>query len=146
LPSRLYLGPKIRRVLAECSGVVVVCRTKARPESVDEYIAAAPEMAQCRLREMQQCLRDAAPGATESLKWGKPALSYDTILFIFAAHRNHISLHPTVAAIDAFAKELGAYKTSGGTVQFPLGEPLPLTLIRRIAAFRVKAVAEEGAP
>lgn len=119
--------------------------TKSKPSSVDEYIAAAPVLAQKRLRETHRCLRQAAPDAEEGLKWGTPALSYGTILFIFAAHKNHISLYPTPSAIRAFAKELEGFKTSSSTVQFPLDRPLPLSLIRQIADFRVKSVIEDNA-
>lgn len=94
---------------------------------------------------MHRCLRQAAPEAEEGLKWGTPALSYGTILFIFAAHKKHISLYPTPAAIRKFAKELEGFKTSSSTVQFPLDKPLPLTLIRQVADFRVKAVVEDDA-
>lgn len=101
---------------------------KAR--TIDEYIDAAPERASQRLRELLQCLREAAPGADETIKWSKPALSYQTILFVFAAYKNHLSLYPTPPVIKAFKKQLAGYKTSSATVQFPLEEPLPLDLIR----------------
>jgi len=94
---------------------------------------------------MYRCLRQAAPDGEEGLKWGSPALSFKTILFIFAAHKNHISLYPTPSAIKAFAKELEGLKTSSSTVQFPLDKPLPVSLIRQIADFRVKAVVEDSA-
>ncbi len=94
---------------------------------------------------MRRCLRQAAPDAEEGLKWSSPAVFYDTILFMYAAHRNHISLYPTPSAIKAFSKELKGYKTSSSTVQFPLDKPLPLALIRQIADFRTKAVVEDGA-
>ena len=120
-------------------------KTKVKPKTIDEYIAAAPAIAQKRLREMRRCLRAAAPDAEEALKWGSPALSYETILFIFAAHKNHISLYPTPAAIKAFAKELRDYRTSSSTIQFPFDKPLPADLIRRIADYRVSAVVADGA-
>ena len=90
-------------------------------------------------------LREAAPNAEEAIKWGNPALSYGTILFIFAAHKKHISLYPTPAAIKAFAKDLKQYKTSSSTIQFPLDEPLPAKLIRKIADYRVREVVENDA-
>lgn len=93
---------------------------------------------------MVRCLRQAAPDADEGIKWGNPALSCKTILFIFAAHKNHVSLYPTPAAIKAFANELEGYKTSSSTIQFPLDAPLPLPLVRRIANYRVTAVVERG--
>ncbi len=120
-------------------------KTKQKAKTIDEYIAAAPAIAQKRLREMRRCLRAAAPDAQEALKWGSPALSYETILFIFAAHKNHISLYPTPSAIKAFAKELKDYRTSSSTIQFPLDKPLPADLIRKIADYRVSAVVADGA-
>lgn len=94
---------------------------------------------------MLKCLRDAAPNADESIKWGNPALSYDTILFIFAAHKNHISLYPTPAVIKTFAAELKPLKTSSSTIQFPLDKPLPASLVTKIASYRVMDVLENKA-
>ena len=111
---------------------------KASPQTVVEYINAAPKEARQKLREMRKCIRSAAPGAVENLKWRMPAYSYQRILVMFAAFKHHISLFPTALAVRTFAKELKQFKTSPGTVQFPLDQPLPLALIRKITAFRVK--------
>ena len=115
-----------------------------KPKTIDEYIDTAPAEAQEKMREMLACLRAAAPGAQESLKWGQPALSYKWILFQFAAFRHHISLYPTPSVVKAFEKELKSYKTSTSTVQFPLDKPLPLKLIKDIAEFRVREASEKG--
>ena len=48
---------------------------KTKPKSIAEYIIAAPEEVQEKLHEMQACIMSAAPGATESLKWGMPLKS-----------------------------------------------------------------------
>ena len=98
------------------------------PISVSEYIDAAPAQARKRLREMRALIAAAAPGATQSLKWRMPAFSYERILVTFAAFREHISLFPTPSAIRAFRADLAKYKTSAGTVQFPLDKPLPMTV------------------
>jgi len=66
---------------------------KVRPKTVAEYINAAPKEARVKLREMRACIRDAAPGATESLKWGMPSFSYKRILVTFAAHKHHIGFY-----------------------------------------------------
>ena len=115
-----------------------------KPKSISEYIEAASPEAQPRLREMLDCLRLTAPGAQESLKWGNPALSYQWILFQFAAFKHHISLYPTPSVVKAFEKELEGYQTSSSTIQFPLDKPLPVALIRRIAEFRVRDAVENG--
>jgi uncharacterized protein YdhG (YjbR/CyaY superfamily) len=117
--------------------------TKARPKSITEYIHAAPKEAQKKLREMRACIRSAAPGATEGLKWGMSAFSFDRILVTFAAFKHHISFFPTPSAVRAFAKELAKFKTASASIQFPLEKRLPLSLIRKITAFRVRESLEE---
>ena len=111
---------------------------KTRPKTIDEYIQAAPKEAQKKLREMHACIRAAAPGAKEGLKWGMPAFSYRRILVTFAAFKNHIGFYPTSSAVTAFAKDLSKFSTARGSIQFPLVKPLPLSLVRKITAFRVK--------
>lgn len=115
----------------------------ARPTTITEYINAAPRDARKPLRDMRACIRKSAPGATESLKWGMPAFSYRRILVTFAAFKHHIGFYPTPSAVKAFSKELAKYPTARGSIQFPLGKPLPLPLIRRITAFRVRESREQ---
>src|SRR5229473_1564127 len=116
---------------------------KARPKSITEYIHATPKEAQKKLREMRACIRASAPGAKESLKWGMPAFSYRRILVAFAAHKHHIGFYPTPSAVRAFAKNLSKFATARGSIQFPLEKPLPLPLIRKITAFRVRESIEQ---
>ena len=116
---------------------------KARPESITEYINAAPKEAQKQLRQMRACIRAAAPEAKESLKWGMPAFSYQRILVTFAAFKHHIGFYPTPSAVKAFAKDLSKFVTADASIRFPLEKPLPLALIRKITAFRVRESIEE---
>ena len=118
-------------------------RKKARPKNITGYIRAAPKEAQKKLREMRACIRKSAPGAKESLKWGMPAFSYGRILVTFAAFPHHIGFYPTPSAVRAFAKELSKYVTASASIQFPLEKPLPLSLIRKITAFRVRESVEK---
>jgi uncharacterized protein YdhG (YjbR/CyaY superfamily) len=115
---------------------------KARPTSITEYIEAAPKEAK-KLREMGECIRKAAPGTTEGLKWGMPSFSYKRILVTFAAHKKHTGFYPTPSAVKAFAKELSKFNSARGSVQFPLEKPLPLPLIRKITQFRVRESVEQ---
>ncbi len=118
---------------------------KERPASVTEYIHDAPKAARKKLREMRACIRKAAPGAKESLKWGVPAFSYHRILVTFAAFEHHIGFYPTPSAVKAFAKELSKFVTASSSIQFPLDKPLPLSLIRKITEFRVLESTQEDA-
>lgn len=118
---------------------------KARPKTITEYINAAPKEAQKKLIEMRECIRAAAPGANESLKWGMPAFSYGRVLVTFAAFKHHIGFYPTPSALRAFANDLSKFVTSDASIQFRLEKPLPLPLIRKITAFRVRESIEEDA-
>jgi uncharacterized protein YdhG (YjbR/CyaY superfamily) len=111
---------------------------KTKPATIDAYIKAAPDEAQEKLQQMHACILAAAPGATEGLKWGMPAYSYNRILVTFAVFKNHIGFYPTPSAVKAFAKNLSKHKTAESSIQFPLDEPLPLDLITKITRFRVQ--------
>ena len=116
---------------------------KAKSTTVTEYINGAPKESRQKLREMRSTIRAAAPGATESLKWSMPAYSYRRILVTFAGFKQHIGFYPTPSAVTAFAKQLSGYKTAKGSIQFPLDKQLPVDLIRKITAFRVRESVEE---
>lgn len=114
-----------------------------KPKTVNEYIGQAPQDVKEKLQEMRECLKKSAPKATEDLKWSIPAFSYDRILFAYAGFKKHIGFYPTPSAILAFKKELKEYKTAKGSIQFPLDKPLPLTLIKKIAKFRIKELKDK---
>jgi len=116
---------------------------RKRPRTVTEYINAFPKGAREKLRQMRACIRASAPGAKESMKWGMPAFSYKRILVTYAAFEHHIGFYPTPSAVTAFAKELSKFSTAKGSIQFPLEKPLPLSLVRKITAFRVKESVEQ---
>ncbi|MES2850927.1 MAG: DUF1801 domain-containing protein [Bacteroidota bacterium] len=115
---------------------------KIKPTTIEEYINAAPADVQERLYKLHECIKKAAPGTTEELKWRMPAYSYQKILVTFAVFKQHIGFYPMESAIKAFKKELATYKTAEGSVQFPLDKPLPFPLIRKIVLFRVKESKE----
>ena len=132
-------GPSLTPArLNEPAAKPIMTAKKARPETISEYIKTAPIEARAKLREIRACIRAAAPGAKESLKWGMPAFSGRRILVMFAGWKHHIGFYPTSSAVQAFAKDLSRFKTARGSIQFPLEQPLPRALIRRITAFRMR--------
>ena len=114
-----------------------------KPKTIDEYIFNAPPASQEKLLQLCTTIRKAAPGATESLKWSMPAFSLDRILVTFAVFKNHIGYYTTPSTIAAFAKELADYSTAKGSVQFPLNQRLPVTLISKMTKFRVQESVSE---
>lgn len=119
-------------------------RTTAR--DIDDYISAFPEPVRQRLDKVRATIRKAAPDAEETIKYAIPTFTLNGNLVHFAAFQGHIGFYPTPDGIEAFKKELARYKAAKGSVQFPLDEPLPLDLIRRIVEFRVRQSGEKQAP
>lgn len=109
-----------------------------KAKNIDAYIAAFPDPVQQKLREMRTTIRKAAPGAEEAISYAIPTFKLKGNLVHFAAFKTHIGFYPAPRGIDAFKDELAKYGGGKGTVQFPLDEPLPLSLITRIVKFRVK--------
>lgn len=109
-----------------------------RATTVDQYIAGFRGNLRARLKAIRKAVRQSAPGADEVISYGIPAYKLKGIVVYFAAHTQHIGMYPAPRAEAMFKKELAAYGGGKGTVQFPHDEPIPLALVRRIVAFRVK--------
>ena len=105
--------------------------------TIDDYIATFPIDIQKKLQEMRATIKETAPDAEEKISYQMPTSFLKGNLVHFAAFKNHIGFYPVPTGIEKFKKELSAYKTSKGAVQFPLDKPLPLNLIRKIVKFRV---------
>jgi uncharacterized protein YdhG (YjbR/CyaY superfamily) len=105
--------------------------------SIDEYISNFPPDVQKKLQELRVVIKAAAPGAQEKISYQMPTFALKGILVYFAAYKNHIGFYPTASGIEAFKNLFSGYKWSKGAVQFPLNEPLPMELIRKIVKFKV---------
>jgi uncharacterized protein YdhG (YjbR/CyaY superfamily) len=119
--------------------------SKIKPASVDEYINAAPTIAQGKLREIRSILKKVAPNATELLKWGYPVFVENRILFSYSAHKTHINFMPTGPAMEPFKEELSEFITGKDTIQIPYDRSLPRRLLQKIAEYRIKDVRENDA-
>lgn len=113
------------------------------PQNVDEYIANFPEETQKLLEQVRATIKNAAPMAEEKINYAMPTFVLNGNLIHFAGYKNHIGLYPAPQGIEAFKEELSAYKGAKGSVQFPLNKPMPLDLISRITAYRVKQNLEK---
>ena len=113
-------------------------------KSVDDYIASQPTAARGILRRVRSTIRKAVPGAEEVISYQIPAYKqHGVAVLYFAGWKQHYSLYPvTRRLLAAFGAALAPYDVGKGTIRFPLSQPAPLTLIRRIARFRAKEAAE----
>ena len=112
-------------------------KNSSAPQTIDEYISGFLEDVRQILTHIRTVIKESAPQATEIISYQMPTFFLNGNLVHFAAFPNHIGFYPTPSGIEAFKDEIARYKWSKGAVQFPLDEPMPFDLIRRIVQFRV---------
>jgi uncharacterized protein YdhG (YjbR/CyaY superfamily) len=106
--------------------------------TIDDYIACFPQEVQTHLLQIRAAIKEAAPMAKEKISYRMPTYELNGNLIHFAAFKNHIGLYPGPEGIEAFKADLSAYKGAKGSVQFPLNQPIPLQLVKKITKFRVE--------
>lgn len=111
---------------------------QSTPQTIDEYIAGFPVDLQSILQKIRATIREAAPDAQETISYQMPTFTLQGNLVHFAAFKRHIGFYPVPSGIEAFKDELAVYKQGKGSVQFPLDQPIPYDLIRRIVIYRVQ--------
>jgi uncharacterized protein YdhG (YjbR/CyaY superfamily) len=106
---------------------------------VAAYIAAAPVPARRMLEEMRRIVKAAAPKAVEMISYGIPLYKHHGHLTAFAAFKKHVGFYVmSKRLMAAYAKEFAPYKQAIATVQFPIGEPIPAALVKKVVKARVK--------
>jgi uncharacterized protein YdhG (YjbR/CyaY superfamily) len=115
----------------------VAIRTTA-PKSIDEYIASSPPDVQPVLQKIRATISAAAPEAQEVISYRMPAFRMHGILVYFAAFKAHIGLYPPVSGDARLKKALAPYEGPKGNLKFPLDQPIPYALIKRVVLLRVR--------
>ena len=111
---------------------------KKQYKNIDEYIAGFPENIQDILQNLRRVIHEAAPEAHETISYGMPAFRQNGIVVYFAAFKDHVGFFPKSSGVSTFSKELASYDTAKGTIRFPLDEPIPVNLIKKIVKFRAQ--------
>lgn len=106
------------------------------PTTVDEYIAGFPKNVQAVLRNVRRTVRAAAPQATEIISYRMPALRQHGVLVYYAAFQHHIGFYPPIRGNVALQRAAARFAGPKGNLRFPLDEPIPYDLIRRLTEHR----------
>jgi len=116
--------------------------------SAEAYFKDQPERTREALLAMRRCILEVVPDAVEMMNYNIPA--YALIeggkreqQIMIAGYKKHVGLYPHPTTMEKFADELSRYKTGKGSVQFPLDEPLPEDLIKRMIAYRYALITGE---
>jgi len=112
--------------------------------TIEASLAQYTEDVQQILGKIRAIIKEEAPGATETISDQLPTFYLTGNLVNFDDHARHIGFYPTPSGMEAFKKELSGYKGAKGSVQFPLEQPVPYELIRKIVQFRVAENLKKG--
>lgn len=111
----------------------------APARDVDAYIAAAPEPARGMLKKMRRIVKAAAPKAVETISYLIPLYQHHGHLVAYAAFKNHVGFYVmSKRLMAAYKEEFAPYKKAIATVQFPIGEPIPAALVKKVVEARIK--------
>jgi len=113
-------------------------KQSASVQTVDDYLATLPEDARATLEKLRKTIKAAAPKATEGTSYQMPMFKHHGMLVGFAAFKDHCSFFPGAKPVATFKDELKDYKTSKGTIRFPIGKPLPAALVKKIVKARIE--------
>jgi uncharacterized protein YdhG (YjbR/CyaY superfamily) len=108
------------------------------PKNIDEYISRFPMDVQGILQKIRAAVRSVAPGAEETIKYKMPTFMLNGNLVYFAAFKNHIGFYPPVTGDKRLEKQLSVFEGPKGSFKFPLDEPIPYGLIKKIVELRAR--------
>jgi uncharacterized protein YdhG (YjbR/CyaY superfamily) len=123
----------------------VTPKEKAAGSPIDAYVAKAPPATRPILEKIRGIVREEAPGTAERISYRMPAFFHGGAIVYFAAFRRHVGIFPPVKGNAALEKALAKYRGEKGNLQFPLDEPMPYLLIRRVVRARLKALRAKQA-
>ena len=113
---------------------------------VAAYLDALPPDARKALKQVRAAIRAAAPQAEEGFSYRIPSFRLDDRPLVwYAAFKNHYSMYPIGASITrGLANDVDQYETAKGTIRFPLDEPVPVTLVKKLVRARIAEAKQRG--
>jgi uncharacterized protein YdhG (YjbR/CyaY superfamily) len=117
------------------------------PADVDAYLAAQPPEVRAALVKVRAAIRRALPTSVEAIKYNMPAYLVDgRAVASFAGWKDHYALYFVSSALfDAIRKDLKGRDASKGIIRFKLNEPVPESVVARLAKWNATAVADSTA-
>ena len=116
-----------------------------KPQSIDDYLAPLSPEKRAALEQLRRAIQSAAPRAEECISYDVPGFRLGRRLLVsFGAATNHCAFYPGAAPIRAHRAALKAYSTSTGTIRFPIDQPLPAALVRKLVKTRVAEYAAKN--
>lgn len=106
---------------------------KSNFKDIDDYLNSQTAEVKAALQRIRSIITEVVPAAEECISYGMPAFSYHGQLVYFAAFKDHCSFFPGGGdIIDLFGEQLKDFKTSKGTIQFTIDQPIATSVLKSI--------------
>ena len=103
---------------------------KSDAQSVDEYLGDLEPGRRNALTKLRSLVRNAAPDADESMKYGMPTYWFNGhALCAFASQKNYMSLYMDTDIVDQHGADLASLDTGKSCIRFRRLEQLPLQTV-----------------
>ncbi len=112
---------------------------KAKPTTIDEYLATVTGERRAALDKLRKTIRAILPKAEECISYGMPAFRLDgRVVAGFNATSKGCSYYPfSGTTLRTLARELKAYGGTKSALHFDPSQPLPATLVRKLVKARI---------
>jgi uncharacterized protein YdhG (YjbR/CyaY superfamily) len=109
-------------------------------QEIDDYLAALDEPKRDALQGLRRSILAVIPEAEQCISYGVPAFRVrGKTVAGFAAFKGHLSYLPHSGSVLAkLADDLAGYDRTKGSLHFPVDEPLPPDLVKKLIAVRMR--------
>ena len=109
---------------------------------VDQYLAGVEEPKRATLQKLRETIREILPDAEEVISYGMPGFRLNGKMIAgFAAFKNHLAYLPhSGSVIGELTEDLAGYKSTEGSLHFPIDKPLSKTLVKKLINVRLRQI------
>ena len=106
---------------------------------IDEYLDGLDEPKRATLVQLRDTIVAMVPDAQQGISYGLPAFKLQgKAIAGFAAFKGHLSYLPHSGSVIArLAEETEGYSKTKGSLHFPIDQPLPEGLVRKLLDVRM---------
>jgi uncharacterized protein YdhG (YjbR/CyaY superfamily) len=111
-------------------------------DEVDAYLAGLEEPKRSTLEALRRSIRAVVPDAEECISYGMPAFRVrGKVVAGFAAFTHHLAYLPhSGTVLTDLGDAVSGYERTSGSLHFPIDEPLPDELVRRLVEAKLAAL------
>jgi uncharacterized protein YdhG (YjbR/CyaY superfamily) len=108
-------------------------------DEITAYLDMIDDPKRATLRTLRDTIMDVIPDAEQGLSYKVPAFSLEgTVVAGFAAFKNHLSYLPHSGSVfPELEAELSVYRKTIGALHFPIDEPLPKEIVKKLIDVRM---------